>query len=293
MGKAPRGFPFSRSGWRPPREGGPLRPYEIFGEFEEIRHSDVDLTDRWLSLSWTGTVERFTQRLVASENSSELVDEIIDHCRAEEEEPQEFAKYIQQTVFILKSLESDFERLSKKDLQEKLRTYRISTTNRYESIDQRSSSAKQEEQPREPKEELELHKFSTKALMQELTTRPDAPEETRQRLLWDIADLGRPKWTDKEEKPDSLPLELRHAPAPVFLKIAWPDEIDDKGRVYTQRIRHYDRPLMTAVEHYLANRKGRDPLHAKGLTLITGPVPFEPKEKMRPARERISAMHVK
>jgi hypothetical protein len=145
------------------------------------------------------------------------------------------------------------------------------------------------QQPIEPKQELQLGGFSTKALMQELAGRPDAPEETRQRLLWDIADFDRPKWKDKDENPEKLPPELRYAPAPVFLKIAWADEIDSKGRIYTQRVRHSDRKLVIAVEHYLDNRKGKEPLHAKGLTLVTGPVPTRPKEKAKRASRRIPA----
>jgi hypothetical protein len=148
--------------------------------------------------------------------------------------------------------------------------------------------AEQKLQPSVP-DGVKLSDVPTKELMQELVTRPDAREETRQTLLWDIADIDRPKWKDKEENPDRLPPELRYAPAPVFLKIAWADEIDAEGRIYTQRVRHSDRKLLIAVERYIDNRKDKDLRHAKDLTLVTGTVPPRPTTKTEAPRKRIAA----
>ena len=139
-----------------------------------------------------------------------------------------------------------------------------------------------------PNRGVHLEKISTKELMQELAGRKDYPAHSRQTLEWDIADFGRPRWEDKKEKPLQLPPELRYATAPTFLKIAWADVINKKGEIYKQRVRHYDKSLMTAVEKYMDNRKGTDPLQAEGLVLLTGKVPLEPS---RPKSRAKAALH--
>jgi hypothetical protein len=132
---------------------------------------------------------------------------------------------------------------------------------------------------------VKLNDVSTKELMRELTGRHDIRDETYQMLVWDMADLGRPKWQDKVKNPERLSPELRNATAPTFLKIAWADEIDSKGRIRKLRVRYYDQHLMNAVERYTNNRRNsEDKLDANGLVLLTGKEPI--KARPRPVENR-------
>ena len=239
---------------------------------------------------WTDALWEFVHTVRRSDQKARIVEELFDVARLRADELHYFNtaiicsfvtdifKYgLDRDEVVLAKLETYKEKLQ--ELREVQRQSEPENVRAEDKDAKGELGAEPKWQPPKLDEGVKLREFSTKALMQELAKRPDAPEETRQRLLWDIADFDRPKWKDKDENPDKLPPELRFAPAPVFLKIAWADELDAKGRIYTQRVRHSDRRLIIAVEHYLDNRKGKDPLHAKGLTLVTGTVPTRPKDK--------------